>query len=124
MIDIAFFKEQLEADLVVITKELSTLGVKNPQNPQDWIATPEPMDAEADSDLIADRNEDSDERQAILAALETQYNDSTRALSKIEQGTYGTCEVCGDEIEEARLNANPSARTCIVHMDEEQDLPS
>jgi len=36
-------------------------------------------------------------------------------LKKIEDGTYGICEVGGEEIPEDRLDANPSARTCIEH---------
>jgi RNA polymerase-binding transcription factor DksA len=124
MIDIAFFKEQLEADLAVITKELSSLGIRNPENREDWIATPQDVQDEADSDLVADQNEDWEERQATLAALETQYNDIQRALQKIEKGTYGICEISGEEIEEARLNANPAARTSMAHMDDEQDLAS
>ena len=37
------------------------------------------------------------------------------ALQKIENGTYGKCVVGGEEIEEARLRAEPSAQTCIQH---------
>ena len=35
------------------------------------------------------------------------------ALRKIEEGTYGTCEVCGKPIGEGRLAAIPWARLCI-----------
>src|SRR6478672_11220702 len=35
------------------------------------------------------------------------------ALRKIEDGTYGTCEVCGKPIGEDRLTAIPWARLCI-----------
>ncbi|HEY2778661.1 MAG TPA: TraR/DksA C4-type zinc finger protein [Gaiellaceae bacterium] len=35
------------------------------------------------------------------------------ALRKIEDSTYGTCEVCGKPIGEARLAAIPWARLCI-----------
>ncbi len=123
MIDIAFFKEQLEADLALITKELQALGIQNPHLASDWIATPEDiLIEEADDDLAADKVEAWDERQATLSALETQWNDLKRALAKIENGTYGICEISGEAIEEERLNANPSARTCKAHMDDEQDL--
>ena len=37
------------------------------------------------------------------------------ALAKLDAGTYGKCEVCGEEIAEARLEAMPSARFCITH---------
>lgn len=35
------------------------------------------------------------------------------ALRKIEEGTYGTCEVCGQPIAVGRLAAIPWARLCI-----------
>jgi len=35
------------------------------------------------------------------------------ALRKIEDGTYGTCEVCGKPISPERLAAIPWARLCI-----------
>ena len=37
-----------------------------------------------------------------------------RALHKIEEGTYGTCEQCGEAIPEARLQALPYAALCIT----------
>ena len=35
------------------------------------------------------------------------------AEARLDAGTYGTCEVCGDPIGEGRLEARPVARTCI-----------
>ncbi|MGE6796782.1 TraR/DksA C4-type zinc finger protein [Psychrobacter okhotskensis] len=37
------------------------------------------------------------------------------ALSRIENGTYGECEVCGKQIEEQRLQALPYATLCMDH---------
>lgn len=36
------------------------------------------------------------------------------ALEKIDQGTFGVCEVCGDEISEERLEARPVTTLCIT----------
>ena len=36
-----------------------------------------------------------------------------QALTKIEEGTYGICEVCGGEISIKRLKARPVATYCI-----------
>lgn len=36
-----------------------------------------------------------------------------RALQKIDDGTYGICEQCGDPIPEARLQALPFAALCV-----------
>jgi DnaK suppressor protein len=35
------------------------------------------------------------------------------ALERIDLGTYGICEVCGEEIGEARLKARPVTTLCI-----------
>ncbi len=35
------------------------------------------------------------------------------ALRKIDDGTYGTCEGCGEEIEEERLKLIPFAEYCV-----------
>src|SRR5689334_17403799 len=35
------------------------------------------------------------------------------ALGRIEDGTYGDCEVCGEPIHPARLEALPTARRCV-----------
>ena len=35
------------------------------------------------------------------------------ALKRIDDGTYGTCTNCADEIPQARLEANPWASLCI-----------
>ena len=35
------------------------------------------------------------------------------ALARIDDGTFGICEVCGDEISEKRLMARPVTTLCI-----------
>ncbi len=36
-----------------------------------------------------------------------------RALSKLENGSYGRCDKCGKPISEARLESVPSATLCV-----------
>lgn len=36
-----------------------------------------------------------------------------QAIEAVEQGTYGTCDECGEEIEEKRLKALPWATFCL-----------
>jgi len=44
------------------------------------------------------------------------------ALEKIEEGTFGTCEVCGEPIEFKRLEARPVTSHCIeCKTDEEEE---
>ncbi|SFK18154.1 TraR/DksA C4-type zinc finger protein [Cellulomonas sp. KH9] len=37
------------------------------------------------------------------------------ALARLADGTYGTCVVGGEPIDDARLEARPTATTCIAH---------
>ena len=41
--------------------------------------------------------------------------DVARALDKLDAGTYGLCEACGEAISADRLEAMPAARYCILH---------
>ncbi len=36
------------------------------------------------------------------------------ALARVDDGGYGRCERCGGEIAAARLEARPTARTCVT----------
>ena len=51
------------------------------------------------------------EGQGALVARE--IGSVKRALGRIEDGTYGECVRCGNDIAEARLNARPEAALCI-----------
>ena len=50
-------------------------------------------------------------------ALEKQIKESLagveRALEKFDKGTYGRCDVCGQPIDPARLEALPYATMCL-----------
>lgn len=46
------------------------------------------------------------------------------ALKAMEEGTYGKCEVCGEDILIERLEALPMARTCIDHANHDFDTDS
>jgi DnaK suppressor protein len=37
-----------------------------------------------------------------------------RAIARIEAGTYGTCESCGEAVGKARLQAFPRATLCVT----------
>lgn len=123
MTDITEYTTRLTSMFAEITHELSTLGVHAPET-DDWITLPaNPQVSEPDPNDEADTTEDWNERRAILSQLETRYNNIKRALQKIQEGTFGACEVCGGVIETDRLNANPAARTCKTHLEDEASLP-
>lgn len=118
-IDTNVFKDKLEKELQLVESELKNIGRKNPDNKLDWEAVPADMNKEsADENETADNMEEFEENTAILKELEIRYNDIKTALSKIEKGEYGFCEVCKKPIEEDRLLANQAARTCKEHMEQ------
>src|SRR5207253_2230664 len=57
---------------------------------------------------------------SILEQIEAELADVDHALHRLDDGTYGTCEVDGKPISEARLEALPAARFCLEHPAEEE----
>jgi DnaK suppressor protein len=47
-------------------------------------------------------------RQALAHVVEVEA-----ALARVDDATYGVCEVCGRQIPRARLEARPVARRCV-----------
>ena len=124
MTDVSDYKTKLETEHGELIKELKSIGIHNPEIPEDWIAVPEKSGSlEADPNMSSDRNEDWMERRALMAPLESRYNNVVRALNKIKNGAYGICEVCSKKIEVSRLGANAAARTCKEHLEKERSLP-
>jgi DnaK suppressor protein len=54
-----------------------------------------------------------EKKLALEKRLKEQLADIERALKKFEEGTYGLCDVCGRNIEPARLEALPQATLCL-----------
>lgn len=116
-IDLKHFRDRLETEKKTLESELSSVGRINPSNPSDWEATPADLNIpQADKNEVADKMEEFEERAAVETALEGRLNEVRAALERVEKNIYGKCKVCGKEIEEKRLEANPAAETCMEHM--------
>ncbi|MFC4783297.1 TraR/DksA family transcriptional regulator [Nocardioides sp. MAHUQ-72] len=50
---------------------------------------------------------------AVHDKLQVTRADVERALAKLDEGTYGTCDACGGPIAEGRLEALPWATLCV-----------
>jgi DnaK suppressor protein len=66
----------------------------------------------ADSGQVA---AEQGEHRALIGRLEEALTDVEHAIGKLDDGTYGKCEVCGEDIADARLEALPASRYCINH---------
>ncbi|TAK96747.1 hypothetical protein EPO05_01040 [Patescibacteria group bacterium] len=53
------------------------------------------------------------DNRALEGTLEKQLKEVSDALNRMEDGTYGSCSNCGQEISLERLKAYPAAKTCL-----------
>jgi RNA polymerase-binding transcription factor DksA len=101
---LADLRAALEAERDTLAQQLRDLGFGDGQT------GPEYDSNFADSSQVtAERGE----AEARATSLREALDDVNHALAKFDEGTYGQCEGCGDQIAEARLEAMPSARYCI-----------
>ena len=94
-------KARLEAELAELEDRLSRLD-------RDLSEPPDP-----DSSERAVQMEDDDALEGQAALVAQEIASVRRALERIEDGSYGTCANCGDEISEKRLEVRPEAALCI-----------
>jgi len=89
-----------------LRKQLADLG-----------ADPDEDSLEGDFDFgFADSAQSTAERGKVLALvdrLRDQLREVERALAKIEKGTYGVCDSCGEQINQERLEALPYSTLCV-----------
>jgi RNA polymerase-binding transcription factor DksA len=104
-------RARLEDERVELSAQLTTIE-------EDTFATTQ-------SDSVGDVGLDDESADAGSATFEREKDLSIeqnvrdllakieRALKRIEEGLYGTCEVCGKPIEKARIKALPYVDLCI-----------
>ena len=66
----------------------------------------------------ADAASDAFEREkafSILDQVQAELDDVERALKRLDEGSYGSCQACGQAIGDDRLVAVPAARFCLAH---------
>lgn len=114
--NIDHFKKRLEEEKAKLEAEMASVGRKNPRVPGDWEPVPSEVGIESDLADQADVFMSQESNTAILADLEARYDSILAAISRIEKNTYGKCAKCGKEIEEARLEADPAATSCVAHL--------
>jgi RNA polymerase-binding transcription factor DksA len=117
MLDKKKIKEKLEKERDVLLEELRDMGKLDPETGE-WEAIPEEITApQADQNDMADRFEDFEARSSMIKTLEPRLNAILKALKGLNRESFGKCDVCKKDIEQARLQANPAARTCKKHLE-------
>ena len=80
------------------------------------------VDASADSNADDEHDPEGStiafERAQVVALIgqaEQRLTEIDAAKARLAAGTYGICEVCSEPIAVGRLEARPTARTCVDH---------
>ena len=76
----------------------------------------DPMGAVSFGKRVGEGTSQAVERIAQVDAaqrLDAKLRDVERALAKLDDGTYGSCDLCGDPIGAERLEAIPWAVLCL-----------
>jgi RNA polymerase-binding transcription factor DksA len=60
---------------------------------------------------------------AFITQAEEHLAEIEAAQRRVEEGTYGLCEVCGRPIPTGRLEARPTATTCVEHAPSARSAP-
>jgi len=99
-------KQALEEERTKLLHQLDELG-----------ATPSgELRADGDHGSFADAaaaTADRTERLGLARSLSTMLADVESALGKIDAGSYGVCDSCGNEITPARLAVRPESVLCV-----------
>ena len=102
MPDLAAARARLQAALTELEARLRHIARDLDQPPdRDW-----------DEQAIEVEDDQALEHQGELVTRE--IASVQRALARIEDGAYGICVRCGDEIAPERLDARPEAALCIA----------
>jgi RNA polymerase-binding protein DksA len=103
---LAAIRVTLETERASLERQLADLG-----------APTDTTDVEVSVDEgFADSAQATAERSEQLSMIEQQqavYQEVLAALARMEEGTFGKCERCGQDIPIERLEALPTARLCL-----------
>lgn len=110
------FIEQMKTKLLEekqgLEIELSKFSHRNPKAAE--------TDFSADFPNLGDKEDENasevarfSDNLSLEEELEKALRDVESALAMIENGTYGKCKYCGQEIDERRLSARPTSTSCI-----------
>lgn len=102
-----------------IVSHISKFAQKNQEGEYEVIHEEYGNSDEENSDEI----EDGIQNESLLSALNSELKNIDKAVERIETNSYGKCEICGNPIEEKRLEFNPEATLCSsCQMKKEKDL--
>ncbi|MGP8060573.1 MAG: TraR/DksA family transcriptional regulator [Acidimicrobiales bacterium] len=99
------YAELLEHERADLCRQLSELGFGDTGTGLNY----DPNFADS-SQVTAERGE----AEALAGELRDALGEVEAAIVRLDDGTYGRCQGCGEDIAPARLEAMPAARFCIA----------
>jgi len=112
-IDTGAFKQRLEQELARLTDAVSFLERDNAGSIEDELGEVSGGGVDNHMADTATATFDRELEDGLEEGAQQTIVDVKAALARIEDGSFGTCEVCGKPIGAARLAAIPWARLCI-----------
>ena len=101
-------RERLKQELIAAARRLREMGIATTH---DGVPS---ADTQTVNDIgdVAQVSELRDQAVGTRGRLAERISRITAALERVDDGTYGVCERCGEEIQPARLDASPEAELC------------
>jgi DnaK suppressor protein len=112
-IDAIEFRALLEQERRRVQETLEHLAGENPGNMQDELGELGGWGADNHMGDMASVTFERELDEGLGEGAQQTLAQIDRALSRLDDGTYGTCERCGEPIAEERLRARPWATLCI-----------
>ncbi|HEY4897819.1 MAG TPA: TraR/DksA C4-type zinc finger protein [Solirubrobacteraceae bacterium] len=105
-----------ELDIDAIREQLEERRDQTRERVERLAARPELGSAQGFGKRVGDGTTEAISRLTEIGvgeSLETTLGHTERALAKIDEGTYGMCDACGEQIPAARLRAMPDRSLCM-----------
>ncbi|SRR5579884_2294025 len=117
-LDLNKIRQALEAKRDELQASIAGLSYAHPQ-PVDAIQA---NDVPQDNEDIATDFLEMQKEQSILVNQQALLEEVQAALKRLDDGTYGRCEVCGKPIPEKRLEVIPWASRDVEHEQQEEQV--
>ncbi|HEY3921258.1 MAG TPA: TraR/DksA C4-type zinc finger protein [Gaiellaceae bacterium] len=111
--DASEFRTLLEVERKRIADAIAYLHEDNPRNMEDELGEIAGRGSDNHLGDMASVTFDRELDEGLEEGAQQTLAQIDRALSRLDDGSYGTCERCGKEIPAERLHARPWATLCI-----------
>lgn len=108
VLDFDILRSRLEQERKRLTEELQQIGADDRTADEHRDGSPYGKRGEAAAETA-----ESQERLAFKRQLSESLAEVEQSLRKLDDGTYGVCDNCGQTINRARLEALPQANLCL-----------